>query len=68
MFGNDEQGLPFWGGYSLGYYLVKWYLEKCKNISFEELTFVTFRIFYDVWDCWQHQHNWVKEISQMLLK
>ncbi|GGK09253.1 hypothetical protein GCM10007063_34630 [Lentibacillus kapialis] len=38
MFGNEEEGLPFWGGYSLGYYLVKWYLERNEDISIEELT------------------------------
>ncbi|WP_077324721.1 DUF2268 domain-containing protein [Virgibacillus siamensis] len=38
MFGNKEKGLPFWGGYSLGYYLVKWYLERNEGISIEELT------------------------------
>ncbi|ASK64474.1 hypothetical protein CFK37_18645 [Virgibacillus phasianinus] len=37
LFGDSEQGLPFWGGYSIGYYLVKWYLEKNRSISFEEL-------------------------------
>ncbi|KAA0550411.1 hypothetical protein FZW96_00375 [Bacillus sp. BGMRC 2118] len=38
MFGNAERQLPFWGGYSIGYYLVKWYVEKNKSISIEELT------------------------------
>jgi hypothetical protein len=23
---------------------------------------------YDVWGCWEHQRNWVKEISKLLLK
>jgi hypothetical protein len=23
---------------------------------------------YDVWGCWEHQHNWIKEISKILLK
>lgn len=38
MFGNDEEGLPFWGGYSIGYYLVKWYLERNEDTSIEDLT------------------------------
>lgn len=38
MFGNEEEGIPFWGGYALGYYLVKWYLDNNKDISIEELT------------------------------
>lgn len=38
MIGNKEQGLPFWGGYSLGYYLVKWFIEKHRDLSIEELT------------------------------
>ncbi|WEG13533.1 DUF2268 domain-containing putative Zn-dependent protease [Pullulanibacillus sp. KACC 23026] len=38
MFGHPDNGLPFWGGYALGYYLVKWYLEEHEEISIEELT------------------------------
>lgn len=38
MFGNAELDIPFWAGNSLGYYLVKWFIEKHNNISIEELT------------------------------
>jgi uncharacterized protein YjaZ len=38
MFGNAKKGLPFWGGYSMEYYLVKWYFEKNENVLIEELT------------------------------
>lgn len=38
MFGSKEENLPFWGGYSLGYYLVKWYLEKNEGSSIEYMT------------------------------
>jgi uncharacterized protein YjaZ len=38
MFGNAKKGLPFWGGYSMEYYLVKWFFEKNENVSIEELT------------------------------
>ncbi|MDP4552795.1 DUF2268 domain-containing putative Zn-dependent protease [Alkalihalobacillus macyae] len=38
MFGNDDKGLPFWGGYSLGFYLIKWFLDKNKNLAISDLT------------------------------
>lgn len=38
MFGSKDKGLPFWGGYSLGFYLIKWFLDKDKNISIKDLT------------------------------
>lgn len=38
MFGSKEENLPFWGGYSLGYYLVKWYLERNEGSSIEYMT------------------------------
>ncbi|WP_019414012.1 DUF2268 domain-containing putative Zn-dependent protease [Paenisporosarcina sp. TG20] len=38
MFGNREEGLPIWGGYSLGYYLVKWFLERNEDLSIGDLT------------------------------
>ncbi|MDJ0332887.1 DUF2268 domain-containing putative Zn-dependent protease [Planococcus sp. S3-L1] len=38
MFGSKEEKLPFWGGYSIGYYLVKWYLEKNEGSSIEYMT------------------------------
>lgn len=38
MFGGNEENLPFWGGYSLGYYLVKWYMEKNEGSSIEYMT------------------------------
>lgn len=38
MFGNKEKDLPFWGGYSVGYYLIKWYLGKNRVASINDLT------------------------------
>ncbi|ANU17122.1 hypothetical protein BBI11_08860 [Planococcus maritimus] len=38
MFGSEEKNLPFWGGYAIGYYLVKWYLEKNQGSTIEEMT------------------------------
>ncbi|MDN7240644.1 DUF2268 domain-containing putative Zn-dependent protease [Planococcus sp. N028] len=38
MFGSKDENLPLWAGYSLGYYLVKWYVEKNEGSSFEYLT------------------------------
>lgn len=38
LFGDDDLGIPFWAGYSLGYYLVKWFIERYSSISIEELT------------------------------
>jgi len=38
MFGSKKENLPFWGGYSIGYYLVKWYLEKNEGSSIEYMT------------------------------
>jgi uncharacterized protein YjaZ len=38
MFGSKDKGLPFWGGYSLGYYLIKWFLDKNNDISIKDLT------------------------------
>ncbi|WP_229596430.1 DUF2268 domain-containing putative Zn-dependent protease [Rossellomorea vietnamensis] len=38
MFGNREMELPFWGGYSLGYYLVEWYMKENNEWTIEELT------------------------------
>lgn len=38
MFGSKEESLPLWCGYSLGYYLVKWYLEKNEGTSIEYMT------------------------------
>lgn len=38
MFGNEEEGIPFWSGYSIGYYLVNWFFEKNEDVSIEELT------------------------------
>lgn len=41
MFGSKEENVPFWGGYCLGYYLVKWYLEKNGGSSIESMTSLT---------------------------
>jgi uncharacterized protein YjaZ len=38
MFGSKDKSLPFWGGYSLGYYLIKWFLDKNNDISIKDLT------------------------------
>ena len=38
MFGSKDKSLPFWGGYSLGFYLIKWFLDKNKDISIKDLT------------------------------
>ncbi|MDX8344621.1 DUF2268 domain-containing putative Zn-dependent protease [Rossellomorea sp. YZS02] len=38
IFGNKEMGLPFWGGYSLGYHLVEWYMNENSEWTIEELT------------------------------
>lgn len=38
MFGDHEQGMPLWAGYSIGYYLVKWFIERNNFKSIEELT------------------------------
>jgi uncharacterized protein YjaZ len=38
MFGSEDAKLPFWGGYAIGYYLVKWYLEKNEGSSIEYIT------------------------------
>jgi uncharacterized protein YjaZ len=38
MFGSKDKSLPFWGGYSLGYYLIKWFLDENNDISFKDLT------------------------------
>ncbi|MCR8849323.1 DUF2268 domain-containing protein [Rossellomorea sp. SC111] len=38
MFGNKELQLPFWGGYSIGYYLVEWYMNENSECTMEELT------------------------------
>ncbi|EDL66507.1 YjaZ [Bacillus sp. SG-1] len=47
MFGSEEKGLPFWGGYSLGYYLVKWYLDRNVDISIEKLSLLPSEKFLD---------------------
>ena len=47
MFGNEEKEIPFWGGYSIGYYLVKWYLDKNESISIEDLTILPTDKFID---------------------
>ncbi|EIT86780.1 putative zinc dependent protease [Fictibacillus macauensis ZFHKF-1] len=38
MFGSKEKGLPFWGGYAIGFYLIERYMEKNSSLSIEELT------------------------------
>ncbi|WP_255436174.1 DUF2268 domain-containing putative Zn-dependent protease [Pseudalkalibacillus hwajinpoensis] len=38
MFGNDDKGVPFWGGYSIGFYLIKWFLNKNNYLSIKDLT------------------------------
>lgn len=38
MFGSKEENVPFWGGYSLGYYLVEWYIQKNEGCSIEAMT------------------------------
>lgn len=38
MFGSKDKSLPFWGGYSLGYYLIKWFLDRNNDISIKDLT------------------------------
>ncbi|WP_430786592.1 DUF2268 domain-containing protein [Virgibacillus flavescens] len=38
MFGDKDQGIPLWAGYSIGYYIVKWFIEKHNFKSIEELT------------------------------
>ncbi|TMU87026.1 hypothetical protein FGG79_02475 [Bacillus sp. BHET2] len=35
MFGCEEMGLPFWGGYSLGYHLVGWYIDEHREQRIE---------------------------------
>ncbi|TCP28872.1 uncharacterized protein YjaZ [Scopulibacillus darangshiensis] len=48
MFGDKEQNLPFWGGYSIGYYLVKWFIDRNKNVSIEKLTLLPSEEYIDV--------------------
>lgn len=38
MFGSKEEKIPFWAGYAIGYYLVKWYLEKNESSTIEDMT------------------------------
>jgi uncharacterized protein YjaZ len=38
MFGNQEMQLPFWGGYSLGYHLIEWYMNDNSEWTIEGLT------------------------------
>lgn len=38
MFGSKEKQIPFWAGYAIGYYLVKWYLEKNEGSTIEDMT------------------------------
>lgn len=38
MFGSKEENIPFWAGYAIGYYLVKWYLEKNQGSTIEHMT------------------------------
>lgn len=38
MFGNKDKSIPFWAGYAIGYYLVKWYLEKNPRSTIEAMT------------------------------
>ncbi|MBN8211153.1 hypothetical protein JI666_20755 [Bacillus sp. NTK071] len=40
MFGSDDMDVPFWGGYSIGFYLIKWFLNKNKDLSIKDLTLV----------------------------
>jgi uncharacterized protein YjaZ len=38
MFGSKEKSLPFWGGYSIGFYLIQWFLDKNKDTSIKDVT------------------------------
>jgi len=38
MFGSKEENIPFWAGYAIGYYLVKWYLEQNEGSTIEDMT------------------------------
>jgi uncharacterized protein YjaZ len=38
VFGGGSSGVPFWAGYSMGYYLVKWYRQLHPDASVMALT------------------------------
>ncbi|WEG11182.1 DUF2268 domain-containing putative Zn-dependent protease [Pullulanibacillus sp. KACC 23026] len=46
MFGDEEQEIPLWAGYSLGHYLVKWYLDNNDN-SIKQLLLLSSEAFLD---------------------
>ncbi len=38
IFGGKDAGIPLWAGYSVGYYLIKWYRHTHPEITIPELT------------------------------
>ncbi|MGB7998736.1 MAG: DUF2268 domain-containing putative Zn-dependent protease [Anaerobacillus sp.] len=38
MFGSNEKALPFWGGYAIGFFLVKQYITKHPELTIQQLT------------------------------
>ncbi|GIW66570.1 MAG: hypothetical protein KatS3mg095_0468 [Candidatus Parcubacteria bacterium] len=47
-FGNEKLKIPHWAGYSLGFYLIKKYLEKTNKKVSEIYHFDAKRIFYEL--------------------